>query len=251
MAQVVEDGGSAETSPSHFKRLKEDEDEEMRMKTVVSTRRSHPIQAAVGATTLLLLLMLLLRQVEGEQRRLVICVIPSVMMLFMSLVAYSLVVPTDVMSAFQHLAAGLLVSAVSVELVPTMMEAPNDASNLVGMIGGFAAGIGALTALSTFCGSEVDEDADEEALARTPRGLTAIGHAQRAAVQAAPPFPFALVFAVTTDAAVDGILLGLASSATVGEGGANAVRAACSHPTCNSAHHGRGYLLQPTRAAHT
>lgn len=178
--------------------------------------RHKGVQAGMGSTLVLGALLYTLQFTHGTQRRWLICAIPSVQMLFMSLVAYSVTVPTDVMSAFQHLAAGLLVSAVSVELVPTMMGAPSDASNMFGMVVGFAAGIGMLTLMSTLCGGEgVEDEEEEEAMARTPRGLTNIEHAKRAALQATPPYPAALMMAVTTDASIDGLLVGVASGSSL------------------------------------
>jgi zinc transporter, ZIP family len=207
-----------------FARLHEDRVEETKIKEVhgasdppsESGGSAATIPTIIGAPSILALLLYLVQTTESHAlRRMLICAIPSVMMLFMSLVAYRLTVPTDVMSAFQHLAAGLLISAVSVELVPPLLEAPSDLTTMLAIVGGFAAGIGMLTMLATFCeADEADEDeSEQDALARTPRGLTHLEHARRAATQSAPPYPFALVAAVTTDAAVDGLLVGVASAA--------------------------------------
>ena len=210
-----------------FKRLDEDKDEEALIKQHAQTSESRAaaLQATIGAPTILISLLLLLQYTEEPTlRRVLICAVPSIMMLFMSLVAYKLQVPTDVMSAFQHLAAGLLVSAVAVELVPTLLEAPNDIPTLLAIVGGFAGGIGILMLLATMSSDEAEEDeAEDDALARTPRGLTHLEHARRAAVQQAPPYPFALVAAVTTDAAVDGLLVGIASGATSSQANAGLI----------------------------
>ena len=164
----------ATTPPLQFSRLEEDKEEESRIKlplapadtdiklplTAADTdSRVAAIQTAIGAPTVLFLLLTWLQNTEAPPlRRMLICAIPSVMMLFMSLVAYRLTVPTDVMSAFQHLAAGLLISAVSVELTPPLLEAPSDLFTMLAIVGGFAAGIGILTLLSTCCEAEDDED---------------------------------------------------------------------------------------------
>ena len=184
--------------------------------------RGAAIQASVGAPAVLVVLLLVLQRTDDAlQKRMLICAIPSLMMLLMSLIAYKLQVPLNVMSAFQHLAAGLLIAAVSAELVPTLLEAPSDGSHMVAMVIGFGCGIGMLTLLATCCEAEDEDEDEDEALARTPRGLTNIEHARRAVAQTSPAYPYALVAAVTTDAAVDGLLVGISSDSTLG-GGSNA-----------------------------
>jgi len=213
------------STPPPFSRLNNDVSEELQIKVKASEdggSTAPVLKATASASLVLAALLVWLSAVQDPlQRRVLICAIPSVMMLFLSLVAYKVTVPTDIMSAFQHLAAGLLVSAVSCELVPTLLAAPNDVPNIVGIIGGFAGGISILTLLSTCCSAETEEGDEQEALAHTPRGLTSLEHARRAALLQSPPFPFALVTAVTTDAFVDGLLVGISSGASLQ---ANAVK---------------------------
>lgn len=80
--------------------------------------------------------------------------IASAAMLLCSLVGYGVTVPIRLLAAFQHLAAGLLVSSVAVELVPPIMEAPNDLRSNLAIIGGFIGGTVAFFALGAYCGHE-------------------------------------------------------------------------------------------------
>jgi len=142
--------------------------------------------------------------------------VASATMMFMSFAAYGVKVPTRLLAAFQHLSAGLLISSVAVELVPTIMGAPRDLLNTTAIVLGFVGGTASFFALGAFCGApeEEEEDAEAPASARmTPRGLTKIAQAERAESQKSPPYPGALVAAVNVDSAVDGFLIGLASGA--------------------------------------
>ena len=169
--------------------------------------------------------------------------IASAAMLLCSLIGYGATVPIKLLAAFQHLAAGLLVSSVAVELIPPIMAAPNTPLINACIVGGFVGGTAAFFALGTYCSAPEDEEGDEseevnEAVAalstrdehvvlpapaaaptgtpprtpRTPRGLTKIAHVRRAAALQAPPYPGALVAAIVVDSAVDGLLIGLASA---------------------------------------
>ena len=89
-----------------------------------------------------------------------LCLIPSAVMLVASLLALSVTVPTRIVSAMQHLAAGIVLSAVAVELVPPILMAPNDAYTLVAMTLGFLAGIGTLLLVSAVSADDEDEDDD-------------------------------------------------------------------------------------------
>ena len=143
--------------------------------------------------------------------------VASSAMLLMSFAAYGIKVPPRFLAAFQHLSAGLLISSVAVELVPTIMGAPRDLMNSLAIIFGFVGGTTSFFALGAFCGAPDDDGSEASsppASARTPRGLTKIAYAQQAERQTAPAYPAALVAAVVVDAAVDGFLIGLASGAT-------------------------------------
>ena len=138
-------------------------------------------------------------------------------MMLCSFVGYGVSVPVRVLAGFQHLAAGLLISSVAVELVPIVMEAPADLSNTIGIVSGFIGGTAAFFALGAYCGAPEDDEEDNGGGAKapsgastprgTPRGLTKLAYVQRAAEQVSPPYPGALVAAVIVDSAVDGIAI--------------------------------------------
>ena len=97
-----------------------------------------------------------------------LCLFPSAIMLMASILALSVRVPVHVVSAMQHLAAGIVLSAVAVELVPEILAAPTDIATTFGMTVGFVFGIVALLLVSAVSvpdedneGSEQDEDEDE------------------------------------------------------------------------------------------
>ena len=228
-----------------FERLDDDHAEEAAMKNVgtkLAIKESHGLTRACAAVAVSSLPLLLAHSIGSYCPHAVAdamgkSAIASSVMLLCSLIGYGTSVPIRLLAAFQHLAAGLLVSSVAVELVPPIMEAPNDFKSNVAIIGGFVGGTVAFFALGAYCG-EVDEDGEEDgdvpneaaaalslrdervvnegapagATPRTPRGLTKIAHVQRARALQAPPYPAALVAAVVVDSAVDGMLIGLASA---------------------------------------
>jgi ZIP family zinc transporter len=153
-------------------------------------------------------------------------------MLVLSLLAFSISVPEKVVAAMQHLAAGIVLSAVSIELVPEIMRAPNDAATIAGMTVGFVAGITLFLAVGKFC-TDGDEDGDDDMppdkyaeaaepmtvlamrrnSAKPPLGVVGrMRTAQLVEHYAVPKlFPINLLIAVGTDALVDGLLIGIAS----------------------------------------
>lgn len=164
---------------------------------------------------------------------LALCTGPSVVMLVVSLLAFSISVPEKVVSAMQHLAAGIVLSAVSIELVPEIMRAPNDLATIAGMTIGFVAGIALFLAVGTFCADD-DEDGEDgtatdkyaeaaEPMTATttrrnstkpPLGVVGRMRSVQVVEQYALPqqFPTNLLIAVGTDALVDGLLIGIASA---------------------------------------
>ena len=94
----------------------------------------------------------------------VLCLVPSAVMLIASLTALSVTVPQRVVSAMQHLAAGIVLSAVAVELVPPILAAPNDLYTTLAMTLGFLAGIGTLLLVSAVAadGEEEEEEEDDD-----------------------------------------------------------------------------------------
>mmetsp|Transcript_18326 Transcript_18326/g.46870 ORF Transcript_18326/g.46870 Transcript_18326/m.46870 type:complete len:159 (+) Transcript_18326:232-708(+) len=89
---------------------------------------------------------------EAVTNALELCLGPSTVMLVMSLLAFAISVPPIVVSALQHLAAGIVLSAVAMELMPVLMEAKNDLLTTVSMTIGFGLGIALFLALGAFCG---------------------------------------------------------------------------------------------------
>jgi len=167
-----------------------------------------------------------------------LCSGPSAVMLSLSLLAFSISVPEKVVAAMQHLAAGIVLSAVSIELVPEIMNAPNDFKTIAGMTLGFAAGIALFLVVGTFC-TEDDADGEDGAsagkgrLAEAAEPMTAAASASSRRNSAKPMlgvvgrmrtvqvveqyarpkrFPTNLLIAVGTDALVDGLLIGIASA---------------------------------------
>ena len=91
-----------------------------------------------------------------------LCLVPSGALLITSFLAISMKVSSTVVSGMQHLAAGIVLSAVAVELVPEILNAPSDFSTTCGMTIGFASGIGVLLLLSNFCGDHDDSDSEDD-----------------------------------------------------------------------------------------
>ena len=140
----------------------------------------------------------------------------------------------SLMSAMQHLAAGVVLSAVAVELLPVISNAPNDLVTTAAITTGFFLGIACFLLIGKFCSPGEAEDADadeaardrssslEESLLQGAAGsvVPTVGKVtvmKRIAKERTPPFPVTLALAVGIDSFVDGFLIGL-SSAT----GANA-----------------------------
>ena len=84
---------------------------------------------------------------------------PSILMLLLSYAGYAHTVSPMFMSAMQHLAAGLVMCAVAVELCPIVSAAPNDAPTILAIVVGFFGGVAIFLLLGTYC--EVNEDEDE------------------------------------------------------------------------------------------
>jgi len=177
--------------------------------------------------------------------------LPATVMFLMSIMAMYISVPVKVVAGFQHLAAGIVMSAIAVELVPMVMESENTNANIAGMIIGFMAGISAFLIIGAFCEEpEDDDDDDEEALPKPSKKLTGEITSQngiskkiestlrsrlsqvRSSVELAKaggstriqPYPSAIAFAVCLDAFIDGFLIGISSASgdTAGGGGSNA-----------------------------
>ena len=160
----------------------------------------------------------------------ILCAFPSLVMLGMSFLAIGLQVPDMFTAALQHLAAGIVLSAVAVELVPKILEAPDDAGTTLGMTVGFFFGISLfLLILPALCG-EPEEEEEEDGSTRYVSAV-ASGQARQtggsmkrrpsliASMKEPPPhYPWPLVFAVGTDALVDGLLIGISGAGGIGAG---------------------------------
>jgi len=159
--------------------------------------------------------------------------IPCVAMLVMSALVYVVHVPKVMMSAFQHLAAGIVLSAVAVELVPIINEAPADLANVVGIVSGFAAGVALFLVLAKLFPEGDDDGAgaadDRRSSALLPEGRKSgggrtslgskIAFAEKSiSARKAPAFPVAFTVAVLVDSGVDGLLIGLSSAAGASAG---------------------------------
>ena len=166
-----------------------------------------------------------------------LCLMPACAMMLLSLVAINVQVPVKIVSALQHLAAGIVLSAVAVELVPPILDAPDDLATTFGMTVGFVLGITLFLALGKFCSHDDDDDddaandADPSEHKHTPYSTPGSEAKSRRSSHTEtklgmmreindhpmpePPFPVALAVAVGTDAAVDGLLIGI--STTSGE----------------------------------
>jgi zinc transporter ZupT len=83
--------------------------------------------------------------------------IPALCMLLCTLLGFGIRVPSKVEGALQHFAAGVLLSAIATELVPTLTEAKGLYENL-GLTIGFIAGMGILIVLRMIF---PDHDSDE------------------------------------------------------------------------------------------
>jgi len=156
--------------------------------------------------------------------------IPSCVMLFMSIAAYKLEVPNVFVAAMQHLAAGIVLSAMAVELVPIISAAPQTLACTMGISGGFLGGIGLFLLLGNFC--EAPEAQEDNELSPLQSPAVALAR-QSYAVREPPPsltrkssilkqarqlevreaskvqYPYVLVMAVVTDSLVDGFLIGI------------------------------------------
>jgi len=174
---------------------------------------------------------------EGIWQALSLSLIPSIAMLGLSLAAYKIEVPAKVAAAMQHLAAGIVLSAMAVELVPIISAAPQNLPCTIGIVAGFLGGIGLFLILGNFCEGEEEEGDDERTPLKSPATLLASGDRQSygGAAPSTPvqllkrktslllrskklesepedkkvPYPTALVGAVVVDSIVDGFLIGI------------------------------------------
>jgi len=149
----------------------------------------------------------------GMSTAISLALVPSASMLVMSALVYVVSVPKEAVRAMQHLAAGIVLSAVAVELVPILSAAPADAPNIIAIVVGFTAGVALFLLIGRFCPEDAEEDPKAEALMNrrtSARGSSRVASMFKSA--SAPAFPFALTVAVLVDSFVDGFLVGISSA---------------------------------------
>ena len=114
--------------------------------------------------------------------------LPSGGMLLLAFLAFLISPPPVLVAALQHLAAGIVLSAVAVELVPVISNAPSTWANNLSITVGFVLGVALFVSVGTLCGDDHDHDktgddeekCEEEDAARSPpRRRTASSAAQR------------------------------------------------------------------------
>ena len=165
---------------------------------------------------------------------------PALFMLAGSLAVMACQPHAKLVSSMQHLGAGFVTSAVAVELIPELLNAPNDAVTLASIIIGFSLGVALMLLVKKFCDTEGDDhdhdaEGDEEhgegegeGVELTAGGSSGAGAAYsqvgggggggggkalkgRVAGAAIKAFPLALCIAINVDAFVDGLLVGVSS----------------------------------------
>mmetsp|Transcript_18566 Transcript_18566/g.22813 ORF Transcript_18566/g.22813 Transcript_18566/m.22813 type:complete len:301 (-) Transcript_18566:269-1171(-) len=165
---------------------------------------------------------------------------PAVIMLVGGLTVFCIQIPENVVSGMQHFAAGIVICAVAMELMPPVIEADATVSNMVAISIGFFVGVMLMFAMETFCESdeEGDEDPSSQALVdqlQAEYGTQVLPRNEETVQSAFPvwqrrvrgkreiarltseadiisPYPVALMFAVCVDAMVDGLLIGISIS---------------------------------------
>ena len=86
--------------------------------------------------------------------------LPALSMVVCMCLVFIMKPPPILVAACQHLAAGIVLSAVSVELVPIIADARSTWENIAGITIGFCVGVGVLVVVETFCEAEEEEGDD-------------------------------------------------------------------------------------------
>merc|ERR1712176_1540965 len=82
-----------------------------------------------------------------------LCALPAGLMLLGGIIALFTKPPKTVTAMFQHFAAGIIICAVAVELLPIITRR-NNGGAIAGMIIGFVVGVALMILLRMFCGEK-------------------------------------------------------------------------------------------------
>mmetsp|Transcript_12615 Transcript_12615/g.18545 ORF Transcript_12615/g.18545 Transcript_12615/m.18545 type:complete len:296 (+) Transcript_12615:75-962(+) len=118
--------------------------------------------------------------------------IPALAMLIFTLVGLKIKVPTKLVGALQHFAGGILLSTIALELLPEMVKAEGLSQNLASGVG-FFTGVALFLLLNKFL-------PEEEELSSNHKNEN-------------KAFPTTFITALSIDAALDGLLIGIAMAA--------------------------------------
>lgn len=182
---------------------------------------------------------------------------PAVAMILLAAAVKISMPPVLFVSAMQHLAAGIVLSAVAVELVPIISEAESTSANIFGITLGFTAGVALFITVGKFCEADFDDDDDDcedgghshghshatgpkveatkslrrmtskvnqmkKTLSGSPGGGRVATYeaiqSQASTASGPSPYPTTLVLAVMVDACVDGFLIGLSAASGTNAG---------------------------------
>ncbi|KAJ1462502.1 hypothetical protein M885DRAFT_505406 [Pelagophyceae sp. CCMP2097] len=173
--------------------------------------------------------------------------VPTATMLLLAALVSRVQPPPITMAALQHLAAGIVLSAVAVELVPIISNAESNMHNNSAIAFGFCAGVGLFVCVGLVCAPAAEKEEAEAADnvddygSRSPprpthelkRRASKVGQmrdrmdsdsgyyvsADDASVAAKKRgFPWTMLVAVTIDALCDGFLIGLSAASGTSAG---------------------------------
>lgn len=160
---------------------------------------------------------------------------PAVFLFLGGLSVFCVHITENLVAAMQHFAAGIVVCAISMELMPPILEARGDLSVVTTITVGFFLGVFCVFIFDSLCETEDETDESEEfyglrdssrrgygtvsGFERDGKGVLSVLSSRRrsgkaslarqtSAIDVVYPFPYSLVFAVCIDALVDGLLIG-------------------------------------------
>jgi len=163
---------------------------------------------------------------------------PAVFLFLGGLSVFCVHITENLVAAMQHFAAGIVVCAISMELMPPILEARGDLSVVTTITVGFFLGVFCVFIFDSLCETEDETDESEEfyglrdssrrgygtvsGFERDGKGVLSVLSSRRrsgkaslarqtSAIDVVYPFPYSLVFAVCIDALVDGLLIGVST----------------------------------------